>query len=412
MAGFVRELLARERAIQLIQESLAFPWTFPPDIRKLEDALGHYIQTSISSTEDYPPKPRSLRDGYAVRAADLAGTSSNTPSFLHQVSEVPMGLIPDFCLDPMNAAKIHTGGFLPEGADAVIMLEDTDLAGDWIEIRKAVQTGENVMGQGEEISKDMAVFHAARKVDYRSIGILTTLGVESVPVISPKIGVFSTGDEIVEVGQSPLSPGKIRDVNSWMLHSLLSERGFDSKRLGIVPDSRKVLESSFNSALDEFDVILISGGSSVSVRDFTFEILSGLPSPGLLVRGINISPGKPTLIGGCLTEKKLVFGLPGHPLSCSIVALTLVLPLLMRMCGLPLGTSQSTVLKQASLGEDVIGKSGIEEFIPAFQRDEQVFPMMAKSGYVGALRDADYLIRLDSSTETVRKGESVLLWPL
>ena len=149
----------------------------------------------------------------------------------------------------------------------------------------------------------------------------------------------------------------------------------------------------------------------MSVRDFTYEILSGLPDPGLLVRGINISPGKPTLIGGCREAQKLVIGLPGHPLSCSVVALTLVLPLLHRMCGIA-GSDERACTLDLPLGEDVIGKSGVEEFIPATCREGSVFPLMAKSGYVGALRQANALIRLDPSKETMRKGESVKLWPL
>lgn len=411
MAGFVKELLPRHHALDFVEQALGFPWAFPPDSRSLKDAVGHYLHESYTSPEDHPPESRSLRDGFVVRASDTAGASAGSPAFLLHAGEVPMGEIPDLALGPLQTAEIHTGGFLPGGSDAVVMLEDTARAAEWVEIRKGTQAGNHVLRKGEEMRKGEVVLERGQRLDYRSVGILATLGVESVPVMQPRIGLFSTGDEIVEIGTTPLPPGKIRDVNSWMLQSLLMERGFEPKRLGILPDARNMFLRSLQTSLQSFDVILISGGSSVSVRDFTYEILSGLPDPGLLVRGINISPGKPTLIGGCRHERKLVLGLPGHPLSCSVVALTLVLPLLQKMCGIaePNGVAHTMDLP---LGEDVIGRSGVEEFIPATCRDGFVFPLMAKSGYVGALRQADTLIRLDSSKETMRKGESVQLWPL
>lgn len=411
MAGFVKELLLRNDAIDLVTQSLNFPWPFQPEILPIEKASGRYIQNDYVSPEDHPPRSRSLRDGYAVRSSDLTGASGTSPAFLQEIGAVPMGTFPDLSLNLLEAAEIFTGGFLPDGSDSVVMIEDTSRAADWVEIRKSLQAGENVLRQGEEMAQGESVLKRGHRLDYRSIGILATLGVDSIPIINPRIGLFSTGDEIVEVGTHPLPPGKIRDVNSWMLSSLLAEKGFSAQRLGILPDIKEDFSTSLDVALENFDVILISGGSSVSVRDFTFDILSKLPAPGLLVRGINLAPGKPTLIGGCARERKLVMGLPGHPLSCSVVALTLVLPLLYKMCGI---TDQSTQIKlqRALLGEDVIGKSGIEEFVPARMVEDSVFPLMAKSGYVGALRGADSLIWLDPSTETLRKGDSVQLWPL
>lgn len=411
MAGFVKELLLRNDAIEFVTRALNFPWQFQPDTLPLEKAYGRFIQNSYSSPEDHPPRSRSLRDGFAVRASDLTGASGSSPAFLQKIGEVPMGAFPEISIDLLQAAEIHTGGFLPQGSDAVVMLEDTSRAADWVEVRKSVQVGENVLRQGEEMARGERVLEAGQYLDYRSIGILATLGVESIPVITPRIGLFSTGDEIVDIGTHPLPPGKIRDVNSWMLSALLARKGFETRRLGILPDSREDFSKSLDVALETFDVILISGGSSVSVRDFTFDILSRLPDPGLLVRGVNIAPGKPTLIGGCLREKKLVIGLPGHPLSCSVVALTLVLPILCRMCGIA-DRAALAEPRWSLLAEDVIGKSGVEEFIPGRMGEGIVSPLMAKSGYVGALREADALIRLDPSTETARKGDSVQLWPL
>ena len=227
MSGFVQELLPREDALDFVEKSLGFPWVFPPDFRSLKEAVGHYLRESYTSHEDHPPEARSLRDGYAVRASDTAGAAAGSPAFLLHAGEVPMGEIPELNLGPLQTAEIHTGGFLPAGSDAVVMLEDTARAADWVEIRKSTQSGSHVLRKGEEMRKGERILERGQRLDYRSVGILATLGVESAPVMNPRIGLFSTGDEIVEIGTTPLPPGKIRDVNSWMLQSLLMDRGFE-----------------------------------------------------------------------------------------------------------------------------------------------------------------------------------------
>jgi len=241
-------------------------------------------------------------------------------------------------------------------------------------------------------------------LDYRNVGVLATLGSSFFDALDLKIGILSTGDEIVPADTLDLPAGKVRDANACFLEFLLARHGFPARRLGIVPDRKEALEESVLEGLEENDVLLVSGGSSVSTRDHCSEILENLPEPGLLVRGVNMSPGKPLLIAGSLARKRLVLGLPGHPLSCSIVAITVLLPLLHRLIG-----SKEAPLKSsfASLSSDVIGKAGVEEFVPALMVAGKARPVPGKSGYVGVLREARGLIRLTETEETRRAGDTV-----
>lgn len=409
MSGFAKELMPREGAIEYVSKALAFPWVLKSSSAPLDQALGKRSGKELLSPVDYPPFSRSTRDGYALRSGDSAGASDSSPVFLRVKGEIPMGIWSNSAIGEGECVLVHTGGMIPEGADAVVMVEDTVQAGNWLEVRKALQSGENLVFRGEEIDRGKTILGAGELLDYRNVGILATLGLCSIELIDLKIGILSTGDEIVPAETATLPPGKIRDANAWFLEFLLSRHGFSARRLGIVPDRRESLAESVEKSLVDVDVLVLSGGSSVSVRDYCSEIMENLPSPGLLVRGVNMSPGKPLLIAGCLPDRRLVLGLPGHPLSCSIVAITVLLPLLYRLVGIEALPFRSV---KASLASDVFGKAGVEEFIPAVDMNGEVLPIQGKSGYVTVLRDAKGLVRLKANEETRRKGEivEVLEW--
>jgi molybdopterin molybdotransferase len=404
MSGFVRELAGRTEALDYVSKTLGFPWRLETQTKTLGESFGRRIGVPLSSLSDYPPFSRSTRDGYALRSQDIAGASDSAPVFLRIKGEVLMGEPSDACVNEGECLGVHTGGMIPEGSDAVVMLEDTLKAGDWLEVRKSLQSGENVIFKGEEIGKGQMILETGERLDQRNVGILATLGICEADLMNLRIGILSTGDEIVPAETRKLPSGKIRDANSWFLEYLLSEHGFSSSRLGIAPDRKDDLEKAVREGLVRHEVLLISGGSSVSVRDYCSEILEGLPSPGLLVRGINMSPGKPVLIAGCLPERRLVVGLPGHPLSCSIVALTVLLPLLYALAG-----TRGTPLKshRFPLARDIFGRTGVEEFIPVLVSEGKAVPLPGKSGYVSILREAVGLVRLPQNEETRRKGETV-----
>lgn len=409
MSGFVTDLTDRHSGISIASEALHFPWEVPSEMRPLEQAHLCILGEGIEAPMPYPPYTRSLRDGYALRSADVTGASPTSPVYLSFRGEIPMGTFPEKPLLDGEAIAIHTGGILPCGSDGVIMLEDTMESGPWIEVRKAVQKGENVIFQGEEVKEKEKILPLGSQISCRTIGILATMGITTVPCAVLKIGIISTGDEIVDSAIDPLPLGCIRDVNSWALETLLLSKGYMAQRLGIVSDQKDSLRSALYEAFEDFDVVLVSGGSSVSVRDYCSELFQTLPQPGLIVRGLRMSPGKPVLIAGISDRKKLVLGLPGHPLACMVAARMVLLPLLERLLGYTLTNSQSFF--PVAVHTDLVGRTGIEEFYPAKIYKGGVLPLPAKSGYIGILKEADGLIRLDENTETVRQGERVDFMP-
>ncbi|MBN1333793.1 MAG: molybdopterin molybdotransferase MoeA [Synergistales bacterium] len=408
MAGLVREVITREEAIHFVMENLAYPWDHLIDEVPLEMIHGRILAKPVYSPEDHPPFDRSLRDGFAVIGNDTKGSSHSAPSFLEVIGEVPMGRVPELTISSSQAAVIHTGGMVPPGADAVVMVEDTVVAGRWVEVRKSVQSGENIIHKGEEIRKGQLLLEKGFLMDFRSAGVLAHAGMSKVPVISLQVGVISTGDEIVPVSKDVVHPGCVRDVNSWMIQNLLTSRGFHCFNYGIVQDNKKELREKLHEAYEENDAVILTGGSSVSVRDFCSELFEEFSSPGLMVRGISIKPGKPTLIAGSLEDHKVLFGLPGHPLSCMVVALNLVLPLLVKSIAIDLPAPATFSFPCTG---DIFGRTGVEEYIPCRIVGNGVFPMMAKSGYISALNDTDGFIRLTENQETMRKGDMVEVIP-
>lgn len=409
MSGFVKEVIPRIQALQHVAEGLSFPWRTNTVNIPLDSALGKRISADVKATEQYPPFKRSLRDGFAVHSPDVVAATSGTPTFLNKIGDISMGVLPDISIGPRETVGIPTGGLLPEGADAVVMLEHTSFTGGWVEVREAVQSGENVILAGEEFSAGQKILSRGDMADFRTMSILATLGIKTVPSVDLKIKIASTGDEIVSVETSPLPPGKIRDVNGWSVKSLLSRYGFDSEYIGILSDEGDLFEKRVNEELAGCDVLILSGGSSVGIRDHCSRVLEKIPDPGLLVRGINIVPGKPTLIAGSLAEKKLAISLPGHPLSCITVAFVVLIPLLLRLIGAR--ETNCGIKIELPISKDLTAKTGPEEFVPCRVTDnKEIAPIPAKSGYVCPLASADGFIRIPEDRETIRAGETVEVW--
>ena len=409
MAGFVKKVISRRAALEEIKKELGFPWDMKNAELPLSESIGKRCAEDIVCPAPYPPFDRSLRDGYAVRHEDANGATPGTPLFLTQKGDVAMGEVPKFKISAFEAAAIPTGGIMPEGADAVVMLEDTDSTGGWIEIRRGVQAKENIIMRGEELAVGQLLLKKGALIDFKNIGMLSTVGMTRVPVLSPKISILSTGDEIVPVETSDVPPGCIRDVNGWNIKALLHRWGFEAQYKGIASDEGGEFEKRFHDELAECDILILSGGSSVGVRDHCSQLLEKLPEPGLIMRGLNIVPGKPTLAAGDRAGKKVVVSLPGHPLSCLTVAFVFLLPLLSEMtvgggftCGLH---------TRLPLSQDLAAHTGPEEFVPcAVGPDGRVTPITAKSGYISALSKACGLICIPEDKETLRAGEETEVW--
>jgi len=407
LAGFVETLPPREKALDHVASILGFPWKTTTRTG-LASSISGRILTPLRAREDFPPYTRSTRDGFAVSSSDCLGATPGSPAYLSAAGEIPMGEAPSFSIKEGQCALIHTGGILPEGADAVVMMEDAEAAGNWIEIKNAVQKAENTVLAGEEFARGDIILKAGRGINFKTAGLFAMAGVTETEVSGLKVAVISTGDEIAPPRTASLKPGKVRDVNSFLLHSLLAGEGYETRDYRIAADEANALAEILERATDECDVVAVSGGSSVSMRDHCSSIFEKLPDPGLLVRGILMSPGKPTLIAGMLERKKLILGLPGHPFSCFVSAYTVLLPLLN---GLVWGELKGPWRPLwVSMEETVYGCAGIEEFIPCVLENGRAVPRPVKSSFSKALAEADGLFHIPASMETVRQGEEAEVW--
>lgn len=314
------------KTVEEARETLLGAWCLTMESLQVERvdlllALGRVLGTDVVSTCDVPPYLRSTVDGYAVAAKDTFGASPPLPAMVEIVEDIPMGSMPRRPLQPGHASLISTGGALPQGADACVMVEHTELLDErTVLIHRPVSPGENVVQPGEDVRTGDTLLTAGRVLTPYDVGGLAALGVTTIPVLSrPRIAIISTGDEVIPPTETP-SPGEMRDVNTYSLSLAVSSWGCEPLPLGIAPDTFSAQSSLVEKGLETADMVVVSGGSSVGVRDVVVDVFSHLGPPGVLVHGVAVKPGKPVILGIC--RKKPVFGLPGHPVS-ALVALDL-----------------------------------------------------------------------------------------
>ncbi len=309
---------------------------FTPQVRSeriaVVHALDRILAESLTSPQDLPEFPRSTVDGYAVGAADTYGATPGLPALLAVVGEVPMGQAATLAIGVGEAALVHTGGMIPQGADAVVMIENTQQAGAGsIEVMAPVSEGQGVIQIGEDIRRGSPVLAAGRKLRAQDIGGLLALGITEVAAaMRPRVGIISTGDEVVAPDQ-PVRPGQVRDINSYTLGALTARAGGQAVVYGIIPDDRVALAAAARRAFAECDLIVFSAGSSVSYRDMTADVIGELGAPGVLVHGVSVKPGKPTILAVC--AGKPVFGLPGNPVSAMVVFDLFITPTILALLG-------------------------------------------------------------------------------
>ncbi len=375
-------------------------------------APGRVTAHAVFSPEPLPAFPRSSVDGYAVRAADTFGASESLPAYLTVKGELPMGKTPPFDLLPGETALIHTGGMLPEGSNAVVMLEYTQPSREnEIEVLRAVAEGENVLKPGEDVQQGEEVIPAGVRLRPPEIGGLMALGILEVDVLRrPRVGILSTGDEIVPP-EAAVQPGQVRDINSYSLSALVEQAGGIAERYGIFPDQAAALEAGLRKALMECDAVIITAGSSASTRDLTAEAINRMGKPGVLVHGLNIRPGKPTILAVC--DGKPVIGLPGNPVSALVIAYLFVQPALNRLCGVS-GLIRPTL--RARLTVNLPSQAGREDYYPAklFQKENQwqADPIFYKSNLIFSLSRADGLIHIPENATGLGAGEEAEVYLL
>ncbi len=300
---------------------------------------------------------------------------------------------------------IPTGGVLPKGANAVVMVENTEETGDMVLVKRPVSYGENILLHDDDYRRGAVVLPAGRRLSPRDAGVLAACGRTSVIVSKkPVVGIISTGNELVPVTATP-GPGQVRDANASMLAAYLREYGCTPKFYGIVPDEHEAFETVISRALPECDVLLLSGGSSKDDRDMTARVVAGRGE--VLVHGIAIAPGKPTIIGRI--DGKPVFGLPGHPASAFVVFIVIVCPLLDRMLGQTKALLRTT---RATLGDNIPSPKGREEYFRVRLVNGTAQPVFGKAGLLNTLVASDGLVRIPSGCEGLELGSEVdvILW--
>lgn len=384
----------------------SFPRQLDPEIVPLDRAWGRILSRPIESREWIPAFDRSTVDGYAVRAADTFGCSDSIPAILPLVGEVSMGEGAPGRLTSGTCVSIPTGGALPPGADAVVMLEYTEDYGDGtIGISKPAAPGANIIFKGDDIRPGDTILPAGKLLSPQDIGTLAAMGAAEVSVRRrPVVGILSTGDELVPVGASPKT-GQVRDVNSIMLQAMMERAGALTRRYDIVPDQEPLLLDALDRALRDCDVVLISGGTSAGSKDAARRVVEARGD--VLFHGIAMKPGKPTLLGRA--GGKPVFGLPGHPAAAFFAAHLFVRPLLAQLSG---RTLQSLAIP-AVLTEPVSANHGRAQYIGVQLTQREggwyALPIRSKSGLIASVSASDGYFCIPRDQEGAAAGETVFV---
>ena len=364
------------------------------------DAFGRIAAADVAADLFVPPFSRSAMDGYAVRAEDTAGANAQTPVRLRIVERVFTGQAPTVRIDAGTCAEIATGAPLPDGADAVIMVEETARAGDdGVAIRAAAAAGQNIGRRGADISPGDLVVRRGDLLNPSRVGAVAAIGCADVEVFArPRIAVLSTGNEVIEPGR-PLAAGQIYDVNRFTLSAVIAAHGGIAEPHRPARDTIDALESALD-ACKGADIVIFSGGSSVGDRDLIVDLVARRGE--MIFHGIAVKPGKPTAFA--IVDGAPFFGMPGNPTSCLSNAYILLVPFLRATARLPLYAPR-TVL--APLGRRIVSQAGRHQFYTMRLQDGAAFPAFKGSGDITSLSQADGYIEIPSDQSVVEEGTTV-----
>ena len=358
----------------------------------LADSLGSISARHISAGSPLPHFARSTMDGYCVRAVDTHGASESIPAMLNKGIDIH---------------PVLTGGPVHLGTDAVVMLEYTEeLEDGTVLVQRPVAVGENVLAVGEDVPRGTVLVREGEMLTARNVALLAAFGYDQVAVRDYRVLILSSGDEIVPVCEDP-GPGKVRDINSYYLQALCRRMGFTAVQGGIIPDDESQLYAVLQAGVEQYDAVLLSGGSSAGSLDYSRVVVDRLGEPGVLAHGLMIKPGKPTIVASC--RGKLVLGLPGHPLSCALTAHTVARPLLSHAAGVSL---RIPVLITARLHRPLASAPGRRDHVPVYVEGGEAFPLLSKSAAISALARSNGLLTVDERCEGLPEGAtvSVELW--
>lgn len=393
----ILETIPLGQARQLIAEACA-PLTRTERVRLL-DANGRVAAADVQSTRDVPPFARAGMDGFAVRAEDTFGASRYDAKMLRVVDKVYTGQVPTRTVEPGTAIEIATGAPMPQGADAVVMVEETELSGEDVRVLTPVYPRQNVGRQGADIVVGQTVISKGEVLNPSRIGAIAALGVGEVEVYAkPTVAILSTGNEIAEPG-SELLPGQIYDINKFTLSTIIQEHGGVPVQFSTAQDTLEALEEAID-ACAECDVLVFSGGSSVGERDLILDVIR--KKGEIVFHGIAVKPGKPTVFG--TIGGRPMFGMPGYPTSCLSNAYMLVVPALRTIARL---APRHTATVTLPVGQRIVSTTGRHQFYTVRIVDGQAMPAFKASGDITSMSQADGYIEIPAQTDIVEKGEIV-----
>ena len=371
-------------------------------------SLGRVIADEVRSPEDLPSFPKSSMDGFSVRARDTFGASESLPALLEVVADIPTGAESNVELNIGEAAVAYTGGMLAGNADAVVMIERTQPADETsIEVLRPVAPGENVVHAGEDVRAGDLLFSPGHTIRPQDIGGLLALGITGIPVLrKPRIAIVSTGDELVPPRLQP-PPGKIRDINTYAVAARVAQCGAEPVIIGLAPDEYEPQLHAARDGIQSADALVFSAGSSLSTRDMTADVFNQLGDPGVLLHGISIKPGKPTIVA--VADRKPLFGLPGNPVSALVVFDLLVAPTIHLLSGA--SSPPTTITAEAILTADIPSESGREDYVPVTLSTSDgtlhATPVFGKSNLIYTLVNSDGLVQVPANSGGLYAGEGV-----
>jgi molybdenum cofactor synthesis domain-containing protein len=395
----IRDTIPFDRARSLLLESVA------PIARvervPLEEADGRVVAMDLTSAGDVPPFDRAAMDGYALRAEDTFGAGRHDPRVLRAVETLHAGQALGRGLAPGECTEIATGAPMPAGADAVVMVEETDRVGDADEVRvfTPVYPTQNVGRRGTDITAGQTIARSGDVLNPSRLGAIAAAGVDALDVYAmPRLAVLSTGNEIAEPGR-PLEPGQIYDINRFTLAAVIRRHGGVPVPYPAAPDTIDGLNAAVESCLDE-DMLVISGGSSVGERDLILDLLERKGE--VVFHGVAVKPGKPTALGRI--AGKLVLGMPGYPTSCLSNGYMLLVPALRRIARLPAHNPDTVTLP---LAQRIVSTTGRHQFFTIRIADGLAVPAFKQSSDITSMALADGYIEIPAQTDIVEKGELV-----
>ena len=369
-------------------------------------SVGRICFEDIIAECNIPEFKRSTVDGYAVSSRDVYGASEAIPSMLELKGEIFMGKVPPSDIALGECLYIPTGGMLPKSADSVVMVEYSDKLGENdVMIYSPVAQGDNVIQVGEDISAQDIVIKKGDKLRPYEIGVLASIGISEITVYkTPRVAIISTGDEVVPCHVEP-TLGQVRDINTYLLWSLLLEDGIEPVSYGIIEDDYELLRYTVDKAFEECDLVLISGGSSVGKKDQTLKVIKSYGDGEVLVHGIAVKPGKPTIIGK--HKEKIIFGLPGHPLACSVIYKVLVKNYVHNLMSYKDESYGTTAVMSINYHK----AKGREEYLPVeletIENKLIAKPVFGKSGLITAFSKAWGYVKIEKNVEGLKEGQLV-----